>query len=321
MFSSSHRNKFFSLFLMTSLLLLSTQVKVHATEAPRVNYIFSLSRFTGPVAYQWVRLTTDAQYREVYVLNTRTRAIDIYNRGGMEVYSLNLNQALGTLKDVTVDKQGNIYVLAATRQGSRLLKLNFRGEFINDMQLAELPDEFSDFSPDRIVIYQDTFFLASLGRKQIVKTDLFGQFLAGFLVDELLVGISEEDKLDSVLGDFSVDKEGRPIFTIPLLWLAGTLNFDGTLVTFGQRGNAPGKFGIIKGIAADENGLTYVSDILRSVVMVFDQQHRFLKEFGGRGHGVENLIGPSHLAMEGDLLYVTQLRNRGVSVFKCTVTP
>jgi hypothetical protein len=58
---------------------------------------------------------------------------------------------------------------------------------------------------------------------------------------------------------------------------------------------------------------------LRSVVMIFDREFRFLKEFGYRGDKPGNLIRPSELALgNSGKLYVTQLRNRGVSVFSIT---
>jgi hypothetical protein len=282
------------------------------------SYLYTLSRFTGPVAYNWARLAADPRHQEVYVLNSQARTVDIYNREGMEVYRFRVDPTLGSLQDITTDRQGNLYILVTRSDGRRMLKLNFRGDFLHEMPLIELPEEFRTFSPNRLVHSKETLFLADLGRKQIVKTDLTGRFLAGFKVDELLTQVAEEQKTDVVMNDFALDKQGRPIFTMSLLWLAGVLNPDGSITTFGQRGDAPGKFGIISGIAADKYDRIYVSDILRSVVLVFDEHFRFLTEFGGRGAGPANLIGPSHLALEGDLLYVTQLRNRGVSVFRHT---
>ena len=58
---------------------------------------------------------------------------------------------------------------------------------------------------------------------------------------------------------------------------------------------------------------------LRSVVMVFDKEFRFLKEFGYRGDKPGNLIRPNEVAVgNAGKIYVTQVRNRGVSVFSVT---
>jgi hypothetical protein len=75
-------------------------------------------------------------------------------------------------------------------------------------------------------------------------------------------------------------------------------------------------FGHVKGIARDDMGNYLVVERLRAVVMVFDKEFRFLKEFGYRGSKPENLIWPSDVAVGNSGKYfVTQVMNRGVSVF------
>ena len=63
-----------------------------------------------------------------------------------------------------------------------------------------------------------------------------------------------------------------------------------------------------------------VTDILRCRVLVFDKALNFRTEFGFRSLSPDGLIGPLGLAVDSrNRLYVTQLRNRGVSVFQLTV--
>jgi hypothetical protein len=62
-----------------------------------------------------------------------------------------------------------------------------------------------------------------------------------------------------------------------------------------------------------------VVERLRSVVMVYDREFRFLQEFGYRGSKPGNLIRPNEVAVgNSGKLYVTQVMNRGVSVFTVT---
>jgi len=87
--------------------------------------------------------------------------------------------------------------------------------------------------------------------------------------------------------------------------------------TFGVSGSGPGRFGVVGGIVADEMGYTYVADRLKSVVLIFDGDFKFMKEFGYRGPGPDNLVGPKYLALDAQgKLYVSQLKDRGISVFK-----
>jgi hypothetical protein len=75
----------------------------------------------------------------------------------------------------------------------------------------------------------------------------------------------------------------------------------------------------VSGIAKDDQENYLVVERLRSVVMVFDKNFGFLKEFGYRGGKPGNLIRPSEVAAgNAGKLYVTQLMNRGVSVFSVT---
>ncbi len=116
---------------------------------------------------------------------------------------------------------------------------------------------------------------------------------------------------------FTLDKNGNILFTIPVFFSAYRLSPDGTMASFGAAGSGPGKFGIVSGIIADNRGNYVVSDKLRCVVSVFDNNLNFVTEFGYRGKNPQNLVIPSDLAMDGNNnLYVIQAGMRGVSVFR-----
>ena len=90
------------------------------------------------------------------------------------------------------------------------------------------------------------------------------------------------------------------------------------MLMFGSPGSAPGKFGVVAGITTDKFGNVFVSDRLRSVVMIFDSKFNFQTEFGYRGTQPDSLIVPDDIVVDDEkgLLYVAQAANRGVSVFK-----
>ena len=70
---------------------------------------------------------------------------------------------------------------------------------------------------------------------------------------------------------------------------------------------------------ADDRGYYYVADKLKSAIIVFDKDFQFQLEFGYRGFSPENLNGPNNLALDDEgRLYVSQLGNRGISVFQIT---
>ena len=89
------------------------------------------------------------------------------------------------------------------------------------------------------------------------------------------------------------------------------LSPDGTLQGFGVRGSAPGKFNVISGIARDERGYYYVSDILKSAVLVFDKNFRWLKEFGYRAATPGSLVAPVDVAAGDGKVFVSQFADAG----------
>jgi hypothetical protein len=110
------------------------------------------------------------------------------------------------------------------------------------------------------------------------------------------------------------------LFTVPVLFQAFVVTPDGKMAgSFGKAGSAPGRFGVISGIARDDQGNYLVVERLRSVVMVFSKEFQFLMEFGYRGDKPGNLIRPNQVEMgNAGKIFVTQVRNRGVSVFNVT---
>ena len=102
-----------------------------------------------------------------------------------------------------------------------------------------------------------------------------------------------------------------------VLFAAFRLSPDGNISGFGRPGSAPGSFNLVGDIVADDQGYYYVADRLKSAVLIFDQDFKFIKDFGYRGILPDNLIGPNYLVLDTKgRLYVSQLKNRGVSVFK-----
>ena len=70
------------------------------------------------------------------------------------------------------------------------------------------------------------------------------------------------------------------------------------------------------GIASDDRGFIYVADLLKSVIMVYDNQFRFQMQFGHRGNERGSLFTPAGMVILNDKIFVNQARNKGVSVFR-----
>ncbi|HUJ90579.1 MAG TPA: hypothetical protein VLX12_10315, partial [Syntrophorhabdales bacterium] len=194
-------------------------------------------------------------------------------------------------------------------------RCNFRGELKEKIEIRNLPAQFSDFYPSRIVVLNNTLYLADLNRLKVVMTDLNGTFRDGHDLSSIL-SLKQTKKGDTEIFGFSVASDGSLLFTIPVLFSAYRLYPDKKLASFGTPGSAPGKFNLVRGITVDSRGNYLVVDRLKSTVMVFDQNFRYVTQFGFRGLRGGNLIAPDDVAVDtSGKIYVTQNAGKGISVY------
>lgn len=294
-------------------------ISIDVMAAVETSFLYNLSNFTGPIPFSWANISIDEERNEIYVVDPRERDIRVFNDQGMEIYRFSDDGSLGTVVDVAVKSDGNILVLSRRSRKSSVILCNFRGEPLSEVEFKNLPLDFSNFSPDRMNYREGRLYLLDEGSMRIAVTDADGLFRNGYDLGSLL-DVEEKKKGDTDIGGFSVDREGNMLFTIPVFFSAYRLSPYGKITGFGRPGSAPGRFGLVGGIVADKMGNYYVADRLKCVVLIFDKDFRFLKEFGYRGFRPENLIGPKNLALDArGRLYVSQLRSRGISVFRVTI--
>jgi DNA-binding beta-propeller fold protein YncE len=288
--------------------------------AVRGTYLYNLSSFTGTIPYEDVRIFSDRETNEIYVSNRGERSVRIFNENGMEVYNFGDDENLGSILDGQVEKDGNILLLTYAMQGSGskylISRCNFRGDPKSTIEIKNLPSEFSDISPERLILRGEKLYLADPNKMKVVVTDINGAFKDGYDLAAILE-LKEQQRADTGIGGFSVDQQGNIFFTIPVFFRAYKLTPDRQLTDFGRKGSGPGRFNVISGIVSDDNGYIYVADKLKCVVMIFDKNFTFQNEFGYRGLRPGRLIVPINLEIDAKgRLYVTQMRKRGISVFQ-----
>jgi hypothetical protein len=300
-------------FILLAIFLMVALPPVVSGEV-RASYLYNLSDFTGPIPLSWVGLSVDRENNEVYVISGSE--VRVFNKSGMGVYSFGNEGALGAIYDATFDNHGNIIVLSYEGDEYGIISCNFRGEPVSKIEIENLPPEFSPFRPTRIEYRDGRIYLADKSSMRVAVTDARGFFEDGYDIASL-IELGEKKRAETGLAGFTMDGEGNILFTVSALFKAFRLSPDRKITWFGDSGSLPGKFGVVAGIASDDKGFIYVADTLRCVVMVFDKDFTFQKEFGYRGPRPHNLIGPKNLATDGrHKLYVSQTRRRGVSVFE-----
>jgi hypothetical protein len=282
----------------------------------QTSFMYRLSNFSGPVPSNWATLSIDEQHHEIYTADSQAGIIRIYNDRGMEVYRFGDDWSLGMVLAAAARNDGNILVLTRRDSRSAIMICNFRGEFLAELALQGFPPDFSGFSPTGMVYRHGRIYLLDNNSLKLAVTDSNGFFLTGYDLGARLE-IEEEKRNSTQIGGFSVDRTGDLYFTIPVLFSAFRLSPDGKMASFGKPGSAPGRFNVVGGIVADDEGYIYVADRLKSAVLIFDGNFKFISEFGYRGRRPYNLIAPNDLDVDAEgRLYVSQLASIGVSVFK-----
>lgn len=305
-----------------STLSLILALAVAADPAPpgaRLSFVHTLSSYTGPVRSQWATLALDLRRDEVFV--AQGGVVGIYNAMGMEVFEYGQDGGLGVVVGVAVLDDGDQIVLSSLDGRLVLFRCDYRGEPLGRFELTGLTGDLAkDFQPNLITYRDGKIYLAEVGRMNVVVADPSGKVLAQLDVKKLLK-LEEKDLDSAVMRGLGVDPEGRILITMPLLFKVALISPDQSVRLFGTRGSVPGRFNIIGKMTADEKGYYYLTDALRSVVMVFDPDLEFLGEFGYRGDEPDNLIAPIDIAAGNGKVWVAQAGNRGVSVFKVELPP
>jgi len=314
--------------LVTLALLISSIAQAQLT----ASYLYRLSDFNGPVESLWARLAVDREQGEVYTLDRSDSFIGIYNQTAMQTFGYGEDLRLASASDIAAGDNGEIFILYRYPVGS-IKHLDYRG-----MEIADIQIEQAGFQPDFIDYQAGKLYLADSGSMRALVASVSGDIVESYDFRKLIHAKIKESTKDAelneaqrksiredmeklagaIFGGFSVDPAGSIYFTLGSLFTAYRYAPQNEqLESFGVAGSAPGKFGVVASICADSQGNIYVSDRLRSVVLMFDKDLNYQSEFGYRGDAAYNLVVPDDIAIDenNQRLYVAQAANRGVSVF------
>ncbi|MDH3519160.1 MAG: hypothetical protein OEM49_01790 [Myxococcales bacterium] len=317
--------------LCAALLLLAASLPGRAEVAASFRY--PLANFSGPVPSHWAKLAVDPERNEVYALDERHNDIRVFDEHGMEIFVF--GDAYASAADIAVGQDGSIFLLTSGYQTTAVHLLNYRGEYLAELELKNVPAAYKQFLADQLLYQNGSLYLVDSNAMRVLELDEAGYFRRGYdlkaaLRPSLALDDAGPDQLQNIdrqkkklqnadLGGLAVDANRNLFFTVPTLFVAYRLSADGTLTQFGRSGSGTGKFGVAAGIATDAMGYVYVTDRLRSVVLVFSSELEFQTEFGYRGDQPSNLIVPDDLVIDtSGNVYVGQAANRGVSVFGIT---
>ncbi len=276
------------------------------------SYLHNLSTNFGPLPFSAVGLSYDPLYKELYV--TGDGPVRIFNDSGMEIYSFGESQELGIVRSIAALENGTLLAFAYRNGKLALVSCSFRGEFLAEIVPRKVPESFASLVPSVMRYLDGKIYLVDQTDMRILVLDATGEYLTSYDVAELLQQTEKRTQLG--LRGFAVDRDGNMLFTIQPLFSAYLMTPAGEVRAFGTRGSAPGKFNVVGGITRDGSGNFYVVDMLKSAILVFDAEYRFVKEFGYRGRTAGSLAAPEEIVASDEKLFVSNRGRKGVSVFR-----
>ena len=283
-----------------------------------VSFLYKLSSTTGVIPFHGMNVSYDPSGKETIVVGGGR--VTIFNPTGMEIFSFGDDPDLGSIVGAAPASDGDFVLLTYAPSGDlAVVVASFRGEFKGRIEPKDLPAQIPQpFLPNAIGWARGNVYLADLGGMRVVVMGMDGSLVA-FHDLARLCDVPDAKRSDNGVKGFRVAENGDILFTVQPMFRAFVLTTAGELKGFGVRGSAPGKFNIVSGIARDERGYYYVSDILKSAVLVFDKNFRWVKEFGYRGPRPGNIVAPVDLAAGDGKVFVSQFARKGVSVFEVKV--
>lgn len=276
-----------------------------------------LSTPAGKLRTGSVMLSYDGYAGEVYVIGYGQ--VRIFNPAGMQVFAFGDDAAAGSIRGVAALESGDLVVLALRDGETSLLRADYRGELGGPFELSGVPEAFGRFRPNRLLQGDHKLFLVDETGMRLLVTTESGEYVASYDLAEL-IGVADKRSENGVSG-CGVDRNGRFLFTVAPLFKVHVLAADGSLRVFGRPGGAPGKFNVVAGVGADDEGRIYVADSLKGAVSAWSPELQFLGEFGYAGGRAGNLLRPTTLAVGAGKVYVSQGGTRGVSVFRIVPDP
>ncbi|MDA8174359.1 MAG: hypothetical protein M0018_07200 [Nitrospiraceae bacterium] len=262
----------------------------------------------------------DQNTGDVYIIDQAHGGVSIFNKHGMETYQFGHASDLGDITGLDVDKDGNIWTLSYYWGTTNYYIgfCDFRGKLKRKINVTGLPSSgFAVFQPNELFIRGGHIYLVDMGHLLVAQVNRKGACLKAWNISHIMGWDKLSVRTQMSAFGFTIDQKGNMFFTIPTSFRAFKMTPEGKVTGFGQGGDGPGKFGVAAGVAVDTRGYIYIADKLRCVVLIFNKDLRFVREFGYRGYGLGGLIVPTAVAMDRTgTLYVAQGGNRGVDVFR-----
>jgi len=276
---------------------------------PRLEY---LQRLDVPVATDALLssdcVTADRVADEVFVCDSRRDRIVIFDSRGLYLDQLKGGDTFSSPRDLAVDPQGRLVVLANHDRRPAVVNLDFDGLYMGEVVLKGVPSGLAPpyFTSLAISPSGDRLYLIDSANLRLWITDRKGSVLGS--VDLAPVAKSVKERHETVVG--RVDVYGNRVLvamsSVGEVWL---FDLDGKRLGWvGKKGTNGCRLAFPVAAALDDQGTVTILDQQRMIVQRRTMSgNRCLSEYLGIGLVPGLLYFPQDMALDAvGRLYVTQ---------------
>ena len=302
-----------------SFLLIATGIAFAADEENQPSYVYRLAPpVRGDEIGYAIAVTADPVTGEVFVCDSRRSRILIFDSEGLYRYQIRGGEVFSAPRDVAVDKDGYLFVLAHHVDGRSLIQLDFDGMFMREIEFSEVPvieGARSNLTSVAVSPSGDRLYLVDSNRLEVWITDREGVIER---VIKLATAPLEEARQDMIVGRVDVYGD-KMLLGMPSEARVRVYDVDGNLLTsVGQRGSAPCHLARPVAGALDVDGNVLVVDSQRMAVAGFKHEDNTCAGDHFRaGSGPGSLYYPTDIALDPmGKLYLSQGFEGRVQVYE-----
>jgi DNA-binding beta-propeller fold protein YncE len=259
----------------------------------------------------------DRAASELYVVDQGHNRIVIFDFKGTYRFEFSVDVCCGSVHDLVVTSKGSIIVLGSTKDGLRLMRFDFDGTFLGEID-ANIPRQGQPLKMTSLAIDgKDRIYILDESVPRIIRLS------ADFAYDmdfPILTDANEKTIRETVFGALSVSGSELllPISSGGVVYRYGIDGeFHGSL---GRPGSKIGELNFPVSTQATGDGMILVLDEKRFAVLCYTGEGRYLGEFGGMGISPGWFYYPSWIAVDAnDRVYVSQIFLNRVQV--CRIPP
>ncbi len=215
------------------------------------------------------------------IIDLETRDFRFFRPGGKGMLRAPIN--------CSVDDKGYLYIADVGRQ--EIVVFDEKENYVRCF------GEKEKFKPTDVVVYHDKIFVANTASNKInvYSADSAGKLLYSFPdvepTDKAFLGIPA-----------NIAVEGDRVYAADFGYaMIKRYTIDGKFIdTIGSRGDRPGQFSKLKGIAVDHESNIYAVDAGFDHVQIFNKDGKLLLVIGGHYQGPGDLIIPAKVMIDYD---------------------